>query len=80
MTTFEAVETLELNDDASWEEKRDALQSLIDSGVVWQLQGSYGRMAQRAIEDGVCQPAGAVWPCGRRECIAHATGRDCRES
>jgi len=31
-----------------------ALQSLIDSGAVWQLQGSYGRAARDAIEQGVC--------------------------
>jgi len=29
-------------------------QRLIDSGLVWQLQGSYGRMAQALIEAGRC--------------------------
>ena len=29
-------------------------QKLIDNGVVWQLQGSYGRTAVRLIESGVC--------------------------
>jgi len=32
----------------------EAWQSLIDSGVVWQLQGSYGRMAVALIEAGEC--------------------------
>lgn len=32
----------------------DLFQSMIDSGLVWQLQGSYGRMAQRLIESGKC--------------------------
>ena len=33
-----------------------AWQYLIDSGAVWQLQGSYVRMAVNLIEGGVCLP------------------------
>lgn len=29
-------------------------QAGIASGLVWQLQGSYGRMARRLIEAGLC--------------------------
>ena len=30
-------------------------QELIDSGLVWQLQGSYGRMARNLINAGYCE-------------------------
>jgi hypothetical protein len=32
-------------------------QGMIDTGVVWQLQGMYGRQAYILIEMGLCVPA-----------------------
>lgn len=32
----------------------EAVQSLIDSGMVWQLQGFYGRLANALIQAGEC--------------------------
>lgn len=45
-----AFEAGELDDGAV----ADGFQHLIDSGLVWQLQGFYGRTAMRLINAGVC--------------------------
>lgn len=38
------------------DEEIELFQNLIDTGLVWQLQGCYGRTAQDLIDAGVCHP------------------------
>ncbi len=50
-----AIQILEGSFPSSEEEQLDAWQLLIDSGIVWQLQGTYGRHAERLIEAGLVE-------------------------
>lgn len=47
-----AFESGELDDDGIVE----LFQHLLDTGLVWQLQGSYGRMAESMINAGIIVP------------------------
>jgi len=44
------------NGNMTEEETIEFFQGIIDSGLVWDLQGFYGRMANNLIEEGVCTP------------------------
>ena len=46
-----AYESGELSNDEIYE----LFQKLVDSGLAWQLQGSYGRVAQSLIELGIIE-------------------------
>lgn len=49
-----AYENGELNDE---QEVVDLFQDLVNSGLAWRLQGSYGRMASRLLQAGLISPA-----------------------
>ena len=55
MDVFSAIITIEGLEDVDGEQDViDAWQYLIDTGMVWSLQGYYGRTARALIEQGVC--------------------------
>ena len=58
--TFEAIDIIEGITEVDREEYIEAVQCLINSRVVWQLQGSYGRLATDLINSGECYDKGVV--------------------
>lgn len=44
------------NGDLTDDQIINGFQQLINSGLAWSLQGSYGRMAKQLIDSGYCTP------------------------
>lgn len=55
MTITQAIENIEMNNEVDEMVFIESFQMLIDSKIVWELQGSYGRMAAELIERGHCK-------------------------
>lgn len=54
MTPYKAVSIAEgLTEVETEEEVLEAYQYLVDTGMAWTLQGSFGRMAQHLINEGL---------------------------
>ena len=53
MDTVTAVMIAEGVEEAGEAQTIAAWQHLVDTGVVWQLQGSFGRAARHLIEEGI---------------------------
>ena len=53
MDTFTAIMILEGFEECDEETYLEAAQLLVDTGLAWQLQGFFGRICARLIEDGV---------------------------
>jgi len=54
MNSLEAVMTITNDEDATQEDEIAAMQSLIDSGMAWHMEGSIGRACMDAIKTGYC--------------------------
>jgi hypothetical protein len=53
MDMYTAVAIAEGMQEADDEEMLDAYQYLVDTGIIWKLQGSFGRVAQHLIDAGL---------------------------
>lgn len=55
MDNYTAVGLAEGFVDGTDEQRLEAWQYLIDTGVAWTLQGSFGRTAESLIKQGLCE-------------------------
>jgi ribosomal protein S27E len=62
MDTYRACSIIEgfSGEEHTWEERLEAWQYLVDTGIVWKLQGFYGRHAAYLIEEGLIVRKGYV--------------------
>jgi len=56
MTSYLAVGLAEGFEEGTREERVEAWQFLVDTGMAWKLQGWFGRTAVNLIEEGIIDP------------------------
>ena len=64
MDMYTAVAIAEGMQEADDEETLDAYQYLVDNGIIWKLQGGFGRVAQHLIDAGLIS---AIEPLGENQ-------------
>ena len=57
MTTLDKIIAYENGELEDAEETVEFFQEIIDSGLVWQLQGHYQRVAISLVDAGLCNPS-----------------------
>ena len=67
MNTLDAITIIEGDAEADFDTVIEAWQALIEMGLVWRLQGSYGRMAHNLIP----HPGNQDFDCGGWRCEHH---------
>ena len=60
MDAYQATMIAEGFEEATKEEQIEAWQFLVDTGIAWQLQGSFGRKARALIEAGIINGSGIL--------------------
>ena len=55
MNNYDAIAIAEGLVEAEQETQLEAWQHLINTGIVWQLQGTFGRTAKELTQNGHCQ-------------------------
>ena len=68
MTTQLAIDIADGFEICSDEEYIQAFQHLIDTGLVWNLQGRYGRTALQLIDKGFCKPNSLPYSLNQYSC------------
>ena len=63
MTAIRATNLIDGFEEGSEQDLINAYQFLIDTGLVWSLQGRYGRTALRLIDQGLCEPSSLPYSC-----------------
>ena len=68
MTAIRATNLIDGFEEGSEQDLINAYQFLIDTGLVWSLQGRYGRTALQLIDQGICEPNSLPYSLNQYSC------------